>query len=374
MSLFGQWRHNFYSSTSLSEVQKADERKKYDYVMQMDGVGGSKLFRAFETRDQFYSFLMDTKPEDRCFYETIFDHQLQKPKFDIDIKCSRIPEGRDDFHLEILGVILSTIQRVIPGLDPANDMAVYQSHGEDKYSFHIILTGYYVLNNMQANNFANLVLKSILDDDTNDMDILEKINEFTDLSVYKSLQQFRLIYCSKLGKNRFKVPVEEFMVCGETYKLKQFTKREEFDRSLVANVDENKMILLEIGSDKEIIERKPPPEDAPSWWWMEPEKVYEHVCKEHLPPSFSLNFGRFDAVRTMILLRSPPDGYFCPICNRRHQNENPFMYLKSRLGVKCIDIIFKCRRKDAGEDFKVLCSMYKLGERVSFECEFGAEC
>ncbi len=370
--LYHDWQHRYYSSSSLTEDQKREERRVHssndedgDFVMQMDGaISGNKMFRVFKTKkDAFEHIMSQTNMKKRVFYETIFDYHQQKPKFDIDIRITQIPEDYlEDFHKLALDAILSGIVRNTPCINPLTDITVYHAHGADKYSYHIVLTGYYVDDNIEAGKFAKQIVKTLEDDGKEDDSrrrLLEVICSCIDLSVYKNLQQFRLLFCTKRGKDRYKTRLPTFSIDGVEYSqnLEQ-NEFEEFKRSLITHVSSDKMKWLDVslfgdddnGSSISVI---PLNRQSISMWIMDSQTVCNHICEHHLPKQFR-SVSPQSSSGNLLMMRIPPDGYYCDTCSKRHEHENPFVYLK-RNGTY-IDIYFNCRRNKEGK-VKQLCSM-----------------
>ncbi len=365
-----QWKHRYYSTQSMTEFQKLTERKENadQFVMQMDGVLKGKQFRIFPDKEEAFQYVIQTPKEQRCFYETIFDCHLQKPKFDIDIKKSiLLDEFGEKFHEEIIEIILCAIQCNVPSLDPQDDIAVYQSHGQDKYSYHIVLTNYYVTNHLEALSFAKQIIRSLQNDSSVDAKTYKLISECIDLNVYKNLQQFRLLFCSKMGKNRYKTRIEKIRVCGIDYIKPLEDDKTEFDRSLITNVDLDTMIQLDVSMYHHPEEEKPflrttggdpsiTPEDV---WITDVETICDHVAKYHLPSQFSEcgSLSHHPSVQgNMIMLRCPAGGYPCKSCARDHEQENPFLFLKVNRLNKSVEVCFNCRRNSDGK-IDILCGI-----------------
>lgn len=380
-TLYQDWQHRYYSSPSaLSEEQKREERRQHssiceegDLVMQMDGpISGSKLFRVFKTKRDAFNYIMSPGfQEQRFFYETIFDFHRQKPKFDVDISPSQIPDDMmppEEFHVKALELILSAIQRNVPALDPMNDIAVYQAHGPDKYSYHIVLTGYYVDDNVQAFKFTNQVIKTLEEDSCssqfdNEKRLFDLVIKCIDTSVYKNLQQFRLLFCTKRGKNRYKKRLLKFSIDGNEYVQEQSDDLfEEFKKSLISCFDVTKQKWLDMSlfisllmTEEETHQHSLLSLTTTSLWITDVQTVYNHLCDVgHLPKPLSFFSSSISGQDNLIPLRNVPGGYYCDVCSKRHDNENPFIFLKLNKGE--VDIMFSCRRNKDGKT-KKLCSM-----------------
>lgn len=365
-----EWMSSYYGNIYTEAARLAERKRRVDlgqFVIQRDSPGGSKQFRAFENLEDVYSFIVAKPLEERTFYETIFDvHPAVKPYFDIDIHPSE-----DDIikHNDLLSRLLTEIKRVVgPDLDLVNDVTVYSSHASDasKYSYHVVLTGYHVRGNTEAENFAKAVRDGLLSSSDQSAFIMSSI----DLVVYKKLQQFRILGCTKLGKSRLKTVVLEYMAAGRQYRRPPVTDpKSEFMKSLLTNVDLSTSKYL----DPKIYSREVEPDlnqaDAllralcsvsqrdKAWstvsgeeqevWFKDSGEIVQHMIEVgHLGPDLSSNFHRHKQTGDLILLRAPvAGGYHCIVCERDHEHENPYLSLHAEPGSpKSVSIIYHCRR------------------------------
>jgi hypothetical protein len=239
-----EWRSSYYDRNTYTEEARTQERKRRvdlgQFVMQRDAPGGAKQFRAFVNINLAYEFIVSCQLEDRTFYETIFDvHHRQKPHFDIDI----VPTESDPMdHTELLNLLLTEIKRVVgTELDLVEDIGVYSSHSDDnsKRSYHVVLTGYHVNNNVEAGNFAMAIRDGmVMSTEGPNSPAALFITKCVDMMVYKKLQQFRLLGCTKLGRKRHKSVVLEYGAAGRPRRRPEITDpRIEFKRSLLSEVD-----------------------------------------------------------------------------------------------------------------------------------------
>ncbi|RZI45082.1 hypothetical protein [Candidatus Finniella inopinata] len=97
-------------------------------------------------------------------------------------------------------------------LDDEN-ILTFDSSTNDKISYHIVIDGYYVEDNVQAKNF----ISKMRDNWDNEL------RNYIDTSPYSSFQCFRRLHCAKLGKKNHKKFMGEY-------------KEDTFLRSLFTNV------------------------------------------------------------------------------------------------------------------------------------------
>jgi len=173
---------------------------------------------------------------------------------------------------------------------PANveeNLLVFDSSDETKFSRHIIIPGVHVENHMEAKAFADEMVK-YLD---------EKLHRVVDLGVYKSLQNFRLFNNRKVGSPRVKV-----------YKLGTFKA---FSDLLIGYITKGSLMLPSILGQ--------PTANTPK---IETELTEENVqaivkLVNELAPGNSLK-----KVMGNMLIFTRKDAGYCPICERDHVNDN----------------------------------------------------
>lgn len=406
--LLYEWMSSFYNNnreTSFyTENAREEERRRRvnlgQFVMQRDAPGGSKQFRVFPNIEAVYAFLLSSPLAERTFYETIFDvHPKQKPYFDIDI----IPQSGDPMDdQELLSLLLTEVKRVVgPDLDLVEDISVFSSHAADgsKKSYHIVLSGYYVRGNVEALNFAKSIRDGMLA--TTNPEAVAFITKAIDLSVYKKLQQFRMLGCTKLGRNRYKTVVFEYNAAG---RMRQRSKllshpQSEFLRSLITHVNEGNAKYLEpacytkllddpavLSADQILVNmtlralcsrrrRGVITDETATLWMKDPLTIVAHVIDAgHLHSDLAGNCRTVVSSSrggALIPLRSPPSGgYWCIICERRHDHENPYITLHeiwdseaaTEKQPRVVAIVYRCRR-DPTRSLR-LCSMRGGGSNI----------
>lgn len=136
-------------------------------------------------------------------------NKFQKLKFDFD--GDNVEQAEKDFTL-VLTAIKETFKKQFGMLLKSSDMAICSSHGDAKRSWHIIITGYYVANNMQARAFYDRVAVNAPQTKT------RKGNPCLDPSVYSNFQNFRMFGSSKKGSDRMKGldPLSTFFALEDT--------------------------------------------------------------------------------------------------------------------------------------------------------------
>src|SRR5579875_4045275 len=198
-----------------------------------------RLFFNFSTNNDFFAFLDSkvTDLNDWVFYEVYMKeyHKGIKLFYDIDIDLTKEENKNIDYELAE-GVKSEIIEKTIEELSFLNlkpeDFSVYITHRETKFSYHILLQGYYFRDNEVIKHIAKNVKNRCH----------EWIKPFFDESVYKSVQQLRLIYNKKCGTNVNKIECNTFMYNDKIIK----PKISGCLNSLITNVEDCKYINIDI--------------------------------------------------------------------------------------------------------------------------------
>lgn len=149
-------------------------------------------FGMFKSEEDLHKYILSLPADQRDLHEIFEEKEFRKPYLDIDISCAKwkITEEQADSHFTVLSSKLKEL------LDTEkNKYRMYTSHGPDKRSGHVVLTGRYQKNSEESKEFYEQVV-SLLP---------EELRKFVDPKVYSVKQNWRLLYCGKLGTNRPKV-------------------------------------------------------------------------------------------------------------------------------------------------------------------------
>lgn len=179
-----------------------------------------RIYGFFDSYLEFFEYMQNFESTDRAFYEIIFGELPQKPHFDIDIDIEEFQgkyPGEDiDMIADMLknAVITGCIQTLSEegvNVDIEKDILLYNSHGINKRSYHLVINNKCHDGNKEAKAFAESVMERVRVI-TNDKYLI-----FIDMSVYSPRQQFRLVGCRKIGSNRPKVFHEQFWYGDKLY-------------------------------------------------------------------------------------------------------------------------------------------------------------
>lgn len=161
---------------------------------------GSKfsLFSIFVDSEHLLKYIFSRAEGDRDMYEIVVENQYQKARFDIEFSASEqklTSQEADRLIAKIVGEIRYITDALFPGLDTG--FREYSSHDIDKRSTHIVLSKLCHPNSRDSRMFYDLVIKYMT----------PELRKYVDVMVYSTFQNFRMLYCEKLGTGRPKMLV-----------------------------------------------------------------------------------------------------------------------------------------------------------------------
>lgn len=266
---------------------------------------------------KFYrDFFSKLKGEEKVFYEVITEGRPQKPFFDIDIpKKGSLTEFQS---LELVKYIQAGILKADKKIKIENIMT-FSSHGSEKWSYHIIVDKFFVLNNWANKDFFEEVKSYVPTHLQNPMDE----------SVYKGVQQLRMYGCQKIGSGRWKILASQNTWINE----------EKEDRLKELRILQASLVAENTGC--QILTRKvneKPQYDGPVRGYNSEEiKKVKEVVEAKFPKIFE--FGG-ENKNSLLFLRSNPS--LCLIHNRIHEHQNVSVYIKSssnKIWYRCFNVI-----------------------------------
>lgn len=282
-----------------------------------------RVAETFDNFDKLFDYV--DIAENKCFYEVLSENIKRKMYFDIDIDDKSKLSNIDTFIYDVCGVIINIL--------PDAYMLVTKSENNEspKCGIHIIIVNYFVENVYHAKRFYDNVYSYLPDN----------YKRFFDDKVYKSVQQFRLLFSSKINENRPKryfklIPTINVKVNKKMLLNLSMIQLIENDIGLeVLSIPEEKLFYIEpeinnhenvYYNNDDIIEQ------------ISDEKVFKilKLAKNYINlTSFSYHCtkGMF-----IILKRIRPSK--CDFCKRIHEHENAFLYERNG------NIFFGCRRSD----------------------------
>lgn len=310
-------------------------------------------FALFDDYNHFHRQLK--KEKEYNFYEVILGEYKQKPHFDIDIKSDEIEKLRNNnvdveqYCEELINNLVDNIIKVFKDykveLNIENDLLIYNSHGKDKRSFHVIINNWCHSNNNDAKCFYKLVLSGMDD----------KHKKFIDIAVYGPKQQFRMLGSQKAGSNRIKKLMRNFKYNGIEYEHKSLRIKDtyeliedenDFECIVCENVNES----IEVSDLREsLISYIRDCKTLPNFNFEEKKEIEDvKITSEIEEKCFNLLYEKYGNILPFnysgmtknTFNFSNKHGYKCIQCDRFHDGQNPYMFI-SREGV-----FFNCRRNE----------------------------
>lgn len=196
-------------------------------------------FKAFNTQNDLLTYIKKLPKDKRSLHEVIFGQNPQRIKFDIDayskdiklLDINILPKEYVDMcdgstkskANAIITYISDIVVRVFNekyskllsnngfdnGIRKREHIMITESHGKEKYSFHIILVKFVLPNHKEVGWFSDEVCKNIQ----------PSILEFIDRGVNKSVQNFRILGCCKQSdpSRVKKISVENDSICDNGF-------------------------------------------------------------------------------------------------------------------------------------------------------------
>lgn len=269
------------------------------------------IFSGFSSIESLYNYIQSTPVENRCYFEVIFNRR-RKPYFDIDIPAKEV----NDNGVNIINTLITSLIKVLNRLYSINinisdDILIFSSNGEDKYSYHVIVDNYCVLDNTQCKIIYQEVIKLLPDN----------IIGYIDNAVYNSTQQFRMLWSHKPNSTRIKIMNTEWRYNNTIIRYNITEPKEQLKHSLITLCDKCRP-LEEINTSLPIKSF--------------PAETYDVAdIKSMLNDEVKIRDIRGNIV---ILQRVKPS--YCVICNRMHDRENPYLLILNG------KVRYYCRRGD----------------------------
>ena len=291
---------NITSDENLIDKEKLIEEENL-LVCQQLYTRRYTLFRNFAEFSRFYHSCTE---EEKCFYEMMREEDGRKPYFDIDI---------DDITFNYHSMIEEIKNVIINMIGDKIKILVFESSTENKLSFHIVLDGVYLQTYKELLIFFDKVREKLK----------EEYRQYIDRSVYKSVQQFRILGSHKYMKTNTK-KLRDYL----SYKFsipKKYSKTEiaKFNFILASS------LVTNISSCRVLCGFQPAPEEknilgTGSATEGDLEDVMKLVYKKYSYGDFEFQECKEKNGNLLIVLRRLNCSY-CQICKRSHENENPYV-------------------------------------------------
>ena len=276
----------------------------------------TRRYTIFKDYGSFGRFFQKINFEESCFYEMMRQEDMRKPYFDIDL------EDGFDFDIKNLVEVIKTL------LGEKLKILVFTSHWENKKSFHVVVDDVCFSELSELQCFYEEVIEK-LD---------EKSRKFVDSSVYKSVQQFRILGSHKWGKKNVKILDENLSF---NYSLPERFKKNEkskfmYDLSISLVTNTHYCEVITKFKSKKTEEKS---FGVGTSCEGDLEDVMRIFHSEYSPDDFRLSECKENNGNLLIVLRRLNPTY-CKQCERVHEHENPFIVTSGEFR----NIYFYCRR------------------------------
>lgn len=269
-----------------------------------------RWFSAFETHASFFTWMSTIPKYEWSFFEYILPEQRQKLYFDIDISVAEfktIFPGKD-VKLYSKQLIESLIEKVElffgergRQIDREKNLLLFSSSSEAKKSFHLVVDGWFVDDNLQNGKMGNAI-----------RDMLEPHQQqFIDKGVWKRGQQFRMYGSQKAGSGRVKALERQL------YGSRKRESKEVFLRSCITYIegcDQLKISVEQLPWDTETFSND----------FIDEEILAEikKQCKNKNNLFYIFDYRGVDKNRIDLMRVRRAR---CSFCDRIHDSDNAFM-------------------------------------------------
>ena len=355
-----KWFFHLKGESGLLEYL-SDDDKVSQLIVSFINPEGRRYYTSFDTHIDFLQHMLLLPIEKRCFHEVVIEKRIQKMRFDIDIKKYKYFENQiieeitetdvQDFLNQLIDSTIEEYKNMGLTVDPKQNILVYSSHGKEKWSFHIIIDGFYCDTHQDASELFKKIISHMS----------KKYLDWLDSSIYSVNHCLRALGCVKEGQNEIRVKklekswkykdTEIVFEYPETPIHEKHQMAMEFERSfltLVSNcypipslVSKQALDGVSKFSEKQV------GNEILNYAFLVFQSRYGNVC------------SYFSSMGNMIMLtRNYASG--CPICERVHEHENAFLIVKEIESevhtLQKYEIYLYCRRASGKK--------IKIGEKV----------
>jgi len=313
----------------------------------------TRLYGLFADHIKLFHHMNAIRHDQRSMFEVILGHRPQKPHFDIDVDLKENPNVDGTLLIaDVVKAIIESLGKVNVHLKDEGEILIYTSSNSTKLSYHVVIDKWVHKDCEQARCLA-LDVKSRMK---------PEYEPFVDMAVYKSKQQFRLLWSTKLGTYRpkervplltlengreirypqFELPTDELMVslisssdgCCQLPEMVDVTGE-------IAVGEDGRMVNIVKKPKKDnselLARRKFTRQDTDKMLGM----LYDMMGVRSGSCIRNSLFNIREKSGSIISLdKSGP--YKCIICHRQHENENPYLFVAANGKV-----YYNCRRAES---------------------------
>lgn len=305
--------------TYLAERANTNDIVKIESLDKRFNERSNRMFSIFNDYFEFKNFLKNFEPLDRCFHEIIPGDARQKMRYDIDMKNVTL-EFAEFVKDDLLTACYETFQELCGVTLMINqDILIYTSHSEQKMSYHVIIDNYYFRDHNECKKVYNYTISKLSD---------RSYSCFIDHAVYSSMQSFRIVNCTKLGQDRFKILNEQFSFRGQIINH-EFTTKGFYENLVLAHS------LISYTHDCTFLKTKTLFEKVYTNYGDLSQHVIDQIEEKMSHGNFRV---RKDGINGNIVNLDKTEVYYCEICKDNHHSENPYLVVENE------NVYWFCRR------------------------------
>jgi hypothetical protein len=319
-----------------------------------------RYYTCFDSFIECVQTMLRIPVEKRSFHEVVLEYRNQKMRFDVDIKkdckygLSIVEEQVQSFMDELIQAIIDTYEEIGYQIVPSKNILLFTSHGKDKWSYHVVIDGFYCENCQEAKALYRSITMKMKSDNMH----------WLDESIYNPNHSLRILLSSKSG--RIKTLEKEWKFKDQMIRFEYSEKPRNDKHQMVLEFERSFISLTENCFPIPCMVKKD----------LHPMQGADPVCDQVLDYSYRLFCSIYGnvfvfakSVSNFVLLERRVESgkkieSGCPICNRVHESENAFLVIKTlpkENGITRHQIYFYCRR-ESGK--KIL-----IGEKVVVDTE-----
>lgn len=354
-----KWFYRLKGDDGLIENLSDDERALH-LIVSFINPEQKRFYTSFESHSEFLQYMLKLPLNKRCFHEVVLDRRPQKMRFDLDIKRyiyfeeKIIEEIKETdvqiFFEQLIESIMLEFSDIGFSIRPKDHLLVFSSHGKEKWSYHIIIDGFYCDTHQDAGELYKRITSRMSKEHLGWLDgSIYSVNHC--LRTLGSVKEDGRI---KILEKKWKYKDQEILFeYPEEPRHDNHRLALEFERSFLT-LNSNCYPLPSFiqkqpleGMEKKI--EKQAEEDVVHYATLLFKSLYGDTC---VPVGVMNNM--------IMLSRRYPSG--CPICERVHENENAFLWLKPIEDSEAFtkyEIYFHCRR--------AMGQKIKIGEKIMID-------
>lgn len=317
----------------LSELSNTNDSDRIIELKNKYNERTNRVYSVFRDYFEFKKYIRNFEQQDLCFHEIIPGEARQKMRFDLDIKSSNLSYG-EKVKDELLNACYITMKDLCGiQLILHQDVLIFTSHSNEKISYHIIIDNYYFRDNIECKKFYDYAMTMVSD------------KSLIDHAVYNSMQSFRIVNCTKINQLRFKIFNDQFSFNGEIinheFTVKGIYSNLILSHSLISYIHDCNMVKIKVLLQKEYINYG---------------DLSDYVIQQIEEKMSNGNF-KITGIEGNLVNLVKIETYFCEICKRNHESENPFLVVEN-------EVVFWCCRRARKRMF-----LFNVDNNYNVECD-----